>query len=393
MSENRAFVLLLIGNFFLLVAQIQSLSISFFEAQILYGAPSTIQTYSTFFLSFFGSNDYALRLPMIALHLFSMMLLYAISSHYTTRPYDKIWILLVYTLLPGVMSAALLVDNAGFKIALLFLFAYVYLKNKNYSLAVLPIFLLLDTTVIYFYLTIIIFELIRKNYSFALITGVLFLVSVWHFHSGIGGVPKGHFLDTLAIYTAIFSPIVFMYLFYVLYRRFIFKQRDLLWAISFSMFLFSLVLSFRQKVNIQEFAPYFMFAIPLAAQTFLHTYRVRLPQFRKRYGILFYSAFALLVVNFFAVLGSQIFYTWINDPQKHFSYPLHVAKELAKELKKEGFECVKSDFKMQERLRFYGIGECKRNVLSKELTKKGRKVTIRYMDIPIHTVYVTKVSK
>jgi hypothetical protein len=146
-------------------------------------------------------------------------------------------------------------------------------------------------------------------------------------------------------------------------------------------------------VNIQEFAPYLMFAIPLAAQTFLHTYRVRLPQFRKRYGVLFYSAFTLLVVNFFAVLGSQIFYAWVKNPQKHFSYPLHVAKELAKELENEGFECVKSDPKMQKRLRFYGIGECKRNVLSEESTKKGRKVTIRYIDVPIYTGYVTKVNK
>jgi hypothetical protein len=393
MNENRAFGLLLLGNFLLLLAQIQSLSISFFEAQLLYGDPCLVQSYSTFFLNFFGSNDYALRLPMIALHLASMVLLYAISSYYVVRPYDRIWILLVYSLLPGVMSAALLVNGAGFKIALLFLFTYMYLKNKNYSLLVLPLFLLLDPTVIYFYLTIVIFETIRKNYGYAATVGVLFIASVWYFHSGVGGTPQGHFLDTLAIYAAVFSPIVFMYLFYVLYRRFIFKQRDVLWAISFSMFLFSLILSFRQKVNVQEFAPYLMLSIPLAAQTFLHTYRVRLPQFRRRYRILFYSAFTLLVVNFLAVLGSQIFYAWIDVPQKHFSYPLHVAKELARELKKEGFGCVKSDSKMQQRLKFYGIRECRDTILSEEPTKKGTKVTIRYIDVPIYTVYVTKVSK
>ncbi len=393
MNENRAFVVLLLGNFLLLLAQIQSLSISFFEAQLLYGVPSAVQSYITFFLDFFGSNDYLLRLPMIVLHLASMALLYSISSYYVTRPYDRIWILLVYALLPGVMSAALLVNGAGFKIVLLFLFAYIYLKNKNYSLLVLPLFLLLDLTVIYFYLTIVIFEIIRKNYVYATSVGILFFGSIWYFHSGVGGIPEGHFLDTLAIYTAIFSPIVFMYLFYVLYRRFIFKQRDILWAISFSMFIFSLILSFRQKVNVEEFAPYLMLSIPLAAQTFLHTYRVRLPEFRRRYRILFYSAFTLLIVNFLAVLGSPIFYAWMDTPQKHFSYPLHVAKELARELKKEGFECVKSDFKMQQRLEFYGIQECQDNILSEELTKKATKVTIRYINVPIYTVYVTKVSK
>lgn len=393
MTENRAFGLLLVGNFLLLLAQIQSLSISFFEAQLLYGSASLIKSYSTFFLDIFGSNDYALRLPMIALHLTSMVLLYAISSYYVIRPYDKIWILLVYSLLPGVMSAALLVNGAGFKIALLFLFTYLYLKNKNYSLLVLPLFLLLDSTAIYFYLTIAIFEIIRKNYGYAATVGVLFIASVWYFHSGVGGTPQGHFLDTLALYSAVFSPIVFMYLFYVLYRRFIFKQRDVLWAISFSMFLFSLIISFRQRVNVQEFAPYLMLSIPLVAQTFLHTYRVRLPEFRSRYRILLYSAFTLLVMNFLAVLGSQIFYVWIDDSQKHFSYPLHVAKELAHELKNEGFRCVKSDSEMQQRLKFYGIHECRDPILSEEPTKKGTKVTIRYINVPIYTVYVTEVSK
>lgn len=393
MSENKAFTLLLLGNFLLLVAQIQSLSISFFEAQLLYGDLSTVQLFITFFLDVFGSNDYALRLPMVGLHLLSMILLYAISSHYVTRPYDRIWILLVYALLPGVMSAALLVNLAGLKIALLFLFVCVYLKNKNYSLLVLPFFLLLDTTVIYLYSTVVIFETIQKNYRYAAVTGALLFVSVWHFHSGIGGTPQGHFLDTLAIYAAIFSPIIFMYLFYVLYRRFIFKQRDILWAIAFGMFLFSLILSFRQKVNVQEFAPYLMLSIPLAAQTFLHTYRVRLPEFRKRYKLLFYSAFVLLLVNILAVLGNRIFYIWIANPQKHFSYPMHVAKELAQELKEEGFVCLKSDPKMQERLRFYGIHECRKDVLSEEADKRGKKVTISYIDVPIYTGYVTEINK
>ena len=103
-------------------------------------------------------------------------------------------------------------------------------------------------------------------------------------------------------------------------------ERDLVWMIASSMFIISLLLSFRQKVNIQDFAPYLMVALPLAAQTFFHTYRVRLPIFRRRYRLLFYSAFTLLVVNALAVFFNQWLYQWIKNPKDHFSYSMHVAK-------------------------------------------------------------------
>ncbi len=58
------------------------------------------------------------------------------------------------------------------------------------------------------------------------------------------------------------------------------------------------------------------------------------------------------------------------------------------------FLAVKADDeKMQLRLSFYGIKECKETRLSEEKDKKGKKVTISYIDVPIYTAYVTKVNK
>lgn len=393
MSERKIFAALLGINLLILLAQIPGLSISYHEARILYGDPSFLKSVMTLFLNLFGSNDYVLRLPMIGFHLISAILLYLISGYYVSRKYDRIWILAIYLLLPGVTSAALLVNIAGVKIAILFTFVYLYLRFNNWALAVLPLFLILDSTAIYFYVSVAVYAFTRRNYVLMGFSLLLFSGAIFYFDPGIGGVPEGRFLDALAIYAAIFSPLVFIYLFYVLYRRFIANERDLLWIIASSMFLVSLLLSFRQKVNIQDFAPYIMVALPLAAQTFFHTYRVRLPIFRRRYRLLFYAAFSLLVLNAFAVLFNHWFYKWIEKPRNHFSYTMHVAKELANTLKDENIRCVTTNKKMQLRLHFYGIEQCSSTILSNNKESNSKKVTISYIDVPIYTVYVTKVNK
>jgi hypothetical protein len=393
MSERGIFISLLGINFFILAAQIQGLSISFFEANILYGEPSFLKSYSTFFLNIFGFNDYALRLPMIFIHLFTTTLLYGISGYYVSRTNDRLWIIFIYLLLPGVTSAALLLNVAGFKIAAVFIFVYAYLRFGYWALAVLPFFMLLDATAIFFYLTVASYGLIHKKWEMGVASLGLMIVSVLFFGLDVGGIPEGHFLDALGIYSAIFSPVVFIYLFYVLYRRYMSNERDLIWMIASSMFLISLILSFRQKVDIQDFAPYLMVALPLAAQTFFHTYRVRLPIFRRRYRLLFYSAFSLLILNALVVFFNQWLYQWIKNPQSHFSYPMHVAKELANELRKENVECVSTNEKMEKRLHFYGISHCESTLLSETRIPSAKKVTVSYIDIPIYTVYVTKVNK
>lgn len=394
MREHKIFALFLGINFLILVAQIQGLSISFYEANILYGDSSLLKSFSTFFLNIFGSNDYALRIPMILIHLIATTLLYLISSYYVSRPNDKLWIIFIYLLLPGITSSALLVNIAGLKIVTLFAFVYMYLRFNNWSLMLLPLFMMLDATAIFLYFSIAMFGISRKQWVTAGVSLGLLIVAIFFFGVDLSGRPQGRFLDALAIYSAIFSPVVFIYLFFVLYRRYMTHERDLIWMIASSMFIISLLLSFRQKVNIQDFAPYLMVTLPLAAQTFFHTYRVRLPMFRRRYRLLFYSAFTLLMVNALAVFFNQWLYQWIKDPKDHFSYSMHVAKELAHTLKENKISCVNGDDeKMQLRLHFYGIKECKGTLLSEKRNRKGKKVTISYINIPIYTAYVTKVNK
>ncbi|MFY9143724.1 hypothetical protein [Sulfuricurvum sp.] len=393
--RERVFFLALLGiNLLILVLQIKGLSIGYHEAQILYGDTSPLQVLISASLHFFGHNDYALRIPMIFLHLFSVVLLYGISKHYLVRESDRLWIVLIYILLPGVTSAALLVDNAGLIITSLFLFGYLYLNYGRYALGLLPLLIGIDPVFAYLFFAIALYGVYRKDYFYGVSGAIALSISLSVYGIHVGGLPESRFLDALGVYAAIFSPIVFIYLFYVLYRRMIAKEWDLIWMIAMSAFVISLLLSFRQKVEIQTFAPFLLLALPLAAQTFLHTYRIRLREFRGRYQFLFYSAFAILLLNVLAVFFNQWLYRFMEDPSRHFSYPMHIAKELSGVLHENNIQCIDAkDNKLQLRLRFYGITHCENFRLEKETTRQSKKVTISYINTPVYETYVTKVNK
>jgi hypothetical protein len=394
MREKVLFLALLGINFLILILQIKGLSIGYHEAQILYGERSPLQLLISSSLYFFEQNDYMLRVPMIVLHLLSVILLYGISKHYVSRENDRLWIVLIYILLPGVTSAALIVDNAGLVIASLFLFVYIHLNFGRYALGLIPILLIIDPAFAYLFFALSLYGLYRKEYLYTSLGAVALIVSLSLYGIHVGGSPESRFLDALGVYTAIFSPIVFIYLFYVLYRRMISKEWDLIWMISMSAFMISLLLSFRQKVEIQTFAPFLLLALPLAAQTFLHTYRIRLREFRGRYRFLFYTAFTLLVLNVLAVFFNHYFYRFLSNPTHHFSYPMHVAKELSAVLHHDNIKCIDAgNEKLQLRLRFYGITHCEAYRLENEMAPRSKKVTISYIKKPIYEMYVTKVNK
>lgn len=393
--REKAFLLALLGiNGLILFLQIKGLSIGYHEAEILYGERSFLQLLISSSIHFFGQNDYALRMPMIGLHLVSLLLLYGISKHFVSRESERLWIVFVYVLLPGVTSAALVVDSAGLIIALLFLFAYIYLNYGRYALALGSILILVDSSFAYLFFALILYGINRRDHIYTLFGIIALILSLSIYGIHVGGTPESRFLDALGVYTAIFSPIVFIYLFYVLYRRMIAKEWDLIWMIAMSAFMISLLLSFRQKVEIQIFAPFLLLALPLAAQTFLHTYRIRLREFRGRYRILFYTAFILLIANALAVFFNHYFYRFLSDPTRHFSYPMHVVKELSSVLHHNDIRCINAgNEKLQLRLRFYGITQCEDYRLDREIHLGAKKVTISYTEKPIYEIYVTKVNK
>lgn len=379
----------------ILLFQASTLSISSHEVGLLYGDFSFIQYIVNQSLHIFGTNDVALRTPMILLHFLSALLLYEISKNYLVDKRNRIWLLVIFILLPGVLSSALLVDSAGLSIFGLLLFVYIYERfSINHTYLLLLVFSLLDGVFVYLFISLIVYSLYKKNKLY-LIANIAFLIlSLFLYGIKTEGSPEGHLIDTIGLYAAIFTPVIFIYIFYILYRRFLSKDMNVLWFISSVPLLISLLLSFRQNIVIENFAPYLIIALPLSAQTFYAAYRVRLKPFRIKYKIIFALSALFLSINFIVVLFNRELYLFIEKPDKHFARKMHIAKELASELKIRGVNCISNKDLMAQRLMFYGIGNCDTYQLIEQDLDDNEKnnVTISYKYRPIYKAIVTNIN-
>ena len=393
---NRFFILFLILGLdaLFLLYETSQLSIGYTETTVLNGSFSVLQQIEEISFYIFGKNDFALRFPMIILHLLSAVLLFNLSKQYLKYDRDRLWLVVVFILLPGVLSSSIVVNNAGLVIFSLFLYLNLYKINSYFRYFLLLPLWFVSPSMIFLYLGLSIYSIKEKDYKFTLLNIGLFLSSLYIFGFDTTGLPKGHFLDTLAICSAIFTPIVFIYIFYILYRRYITSQEDVLWYISATALVLSLLLSFRQRLHLEDFAPYILVALPLAGQTFYHSYRVRLKQFRGTYKILFVLSLLFLSLNATAIFFNKYFYRVLKDPTEHFAYEMHIAKDLAQKLQEQKLTCIDAnDKKMQTRLSFYGVGYCQKNKLLSQKSDNEQSVTIRYKGAKVYEAYVTKINK
>ncbi|MBU1642737.1 hypothetical protein KKE54_05195 [bacterium] len=391
--RERIILFILLGfDALVLFYEVSTLSITAREVNILYHSHSFLHYLTQLSLTVFGQNDYALRLPMIFFHLLSVLLLYRVSKPYVRRDSDRLWLVLVYMLLPGVISSALLVDNAAIMIAALFFLLYLYQLKSPLIPFVLVALLGIDGAFVFLYFALFIYALNKNSRFYMGLNGLLFFAAYYLYGFDTMGKPSGHFLDTMGLYATIFSPVIFIFLVYVLYRKMISKEYDITLYVSGVVFVVSLLLSFRQRIHIEHFAPYMMLLLPLAAQSFFSSYRVRLRPFRGRYRVLIVVGFSVLVFHFFLLLLNKGLYLFLDDPQHHFAYNTHIVKELSGELKAKGIACASvKNRNLQERLKFYGITSCPDNILVAAPLKEASDVTVRYSGRIVAAYNVTKI--
>ena len=396
--KTKIILSLLLGiDVLILLYQSTQLSISASEAKILYGNISFLQLATQFWLHIFENKDIGLRIFMIILHIIDALLLYKISKHYVKQERNRIWLIIVFLLLPGSLSSALIVSHASIIIFGLFLYIYLSFKTTTRNLyLLLLVYLVIEPGFSYLFLGLSIYNIFYKRKMATLYTLSLYFISIAMYGFVAHGAPSGHFLDTLGVYSAIYSPIVFVYLFYTLYRQFLIKKLDQIWFIATTAFIISIILSFRQRINLEYFAPYLMIVLPLAAQTFIRSYRVRLKVHRKRYKFLFITAFIFLFINALVVFFHKELYLILENPKKHFAYNVDIAAPLAMQLKQNNIDCitVANDKDMQLRLQFYNIEKCDKFILREiPITEeKDTNVTIRYKNKILYKADVTKLN-
>lgn len=391
-TSKLLFNILLAVVLFALLFTANNLSISYKEALNIFVNTSVLSIISNTSIYLFGQNDIALRLPFLIFYFLSIFLMFTLTKNFFKKESDRYISIILFMLLPGLLSASLLINSAIVVTFLTLLYIYYYEKNKKHCYVLLLLFLFVDNSFAIFFLALFFYAIRNKDSKLIVTSIILFGLSMFIYGFETGGKPRGFLVDTFAIYASIFSPLLFIYFFYTVYRNGIKKERSLIWYIATTSLIFSLVFSLRQRIYIEDYAPFVVIFIPYMVKSFFHSLRVRLPQFRYRH---YYTSGIVTIVFVFSVLIIFInkpFYLFLEKPKKHFIYKHDIAKQLAKKLKAKGInEISTNDKKLLLRLKFYGIKNgSKYTLVRKKLDNHDFKISIDYCGRSIFTAYITK---
>ena len=336
--------------------------ISAHEAKILYTSNDIVGTLirwgDSLDAGFLGLRSIFLVFGFLAIGLF-----YELSKSHFQKSENVYLSTLIFMLLPGILTGITLANVAIIVLPLVLLFVLLY--EKGYYLLLPPIMLALffiHEASIIFFVAVLLYSVMHREKKLAIFS-LSFLLAFVYLAKGIeiGGRPSGHFAEIFGLYATVFSPLLFLYFFYAMYRILL-RHRDkktLIWYISFTALAFSLLLSIRQRVHITDFAPYVMIAIVLMLDVFNHSIGVRLPQFQKRYRRGFIVVMSFLALSVFLIVGHKLLYLVLEDPKRHFAHRIYKPYLLAQELKSEGIECYDGAHGRERyQLRYYDILPC-----------------------------------
>ncbi len=330
------------------------------EAKIFYTSEDIVST-----LMHWGDNILGgfigLRLFFILLGFITIALFYKLSRRYFTKCEDAYIATLLFMFLPGILTAVTLANVAILVLPLVLFFVLMYERGSYWSLpfVMLALFFIHEASIIFF-AALLLYGFVHKDKKLSILSAA-FLFAFVYFAKGIeiGGRPSGHFVEIFGLYASVFSPLLFLYFFYAMYRILLREKKTLLWYISFTALAFSLLLSIRQRVYLTDFAPYVTISIILMLDVFNNSVHVRLPEFQKAYKIGFYMVVSLLALSVAVIVSHKATYELFSDSNKHFAKRIYKPYYRAKRLKKEQISCYKhSRGRERYQLQYYNILPC-----------------------------------
>lgn len=359
------------------------LNIGDFEVSYLQNS-NLINYVSNFFFSILGKSNFSLRLLSLIFSFFSILLYAKIAKHYFKSTKEINFTLIIFSLMPGFIIASLFYNKSIYLIFLTLLFIYTFLYYRFFSYILLALYTFLDYSFVSLYFGLVFYSIYKKDTRFLIYSLLLLMINANYFHYDINGHPQGHFLNLFIVYLAIFSPFVFVYFLYAILKTF--KKPNLLWFISTFALLFSIILSFRQKIRIDDYAPFVIISVVFMIKVFLNDYRVRLKIFRKPFKLLFVFLFSSLILFDLFLLSSKYFFN------KKIFFQFNYSQEVAKFLKKENINYIYcNDKTFCKKLYFYGLQ--KGTVYYIEFDKKNKKVSILHNGIKLYDKSVSKLYK
>ncbi|RVZ41151.1 glycosyltransferase family 39 protein [Helicobacter pylori] len=356
----------------------EEISISYNEAKDFFYSNAWFIQIAQKSTEILGQNDLALRLPFLIAHLINMFLFYLIGRKILKKPKDALYVVLTYALLPGVNLFAILLAKSVLVLSLGLLVSYLYIKTQKIPYLTLSACAFLDGAFIPLLLGVFAYALRKRYFKSAIFILVVLIVNTALFSGSFNkGLPSGYFIDTCLELMLLYSPLLFLYYPYTLYKALLDKKPSLLAFMSASGWLFPLLLSMRQEIDLRTFAPLALIGLPLFIKSVLNSLRVRLKEFRGQYYLRVFSLYLLMLTETLFLWGSKI--SGANEKllNRHF-----LAKEVATALQLRGIHQIRTnDKQLALRLQFYGIKEGGRlRLINTKISKKRPDITIIYAD-------------
>ena len=330
------------------------------EAKIFYTSEDLLATLmhwgDTFVGVFIG-----LRFFFVLAGFLTVSLFYELSRRYFDKREDAYMATVLFMFLPGILTATTLVNVAILVLPLVLLFVLMYERGSFWILPfiMLALFFIHEASIIFF-VSLLLYALVHKDKKLA-ISSAAFLIAFVYLSKGIeiGGGPSGHFVEIFGLYASVFSPLLFLYFFYAMYRILLREKKTLLWYISFTALAFSLLLSIRQRIVLTDFAPYVLISVILMLDVYNKSVRVRLPEFQKRYKRAFTVVIVFLGLSTSLIVFHKVTYILSSNSNKHFAKRIYKPYFLAKKLKSEDAPCYEGvRGRARYQLRYYDILPC-----------------------------------
>jgi hypothetical protein len=333
------------------------------EVKILLSDSYTIGHLIASWVHRFTDEAFGIRAIFTLFGMVNLYLYYRLLSMRISDGRDRLFILTLYMILPGVLASSVLVNDAVVAITLTLLFILSYDgKATMSSYIALALLLFTDTAVMSLYLSLSIYLFFKKEYPLFIYSVTLFILSLFMGSFTISGRPEGHFLELMGLYAAIFSPLMFIYFFYSLYRVAFQGDRDMLWYISFTALAVSMLLSVRQKISITDFSPYLLIGFVIAVEVYFGSMRVRMKRFGRGYRIAGGVVISTMAISSAILVFHHPLYRVLGNPHSFFVSKIYEPYDYMHSLPDSGADRCYDRERISGRYRkvmeFYSIPQC-----------------------------------
>ncbi len=332
------------------------------EAILFYSSDDFVSRLMHFGDSLIGGH-LGLRFVFLITGFISIGLFFVVANDTLRNKKDAMFATAIFAMLPGIITASVLANVAIMVLASILIYLIAH-HREWYILEIIALtaLFLLHSASILFFVAIALYGAMNKEKR-TLFFGSAFVIILLFLGRGIeiGGIPKGHFIEIFAIYASLFSPFIFLYFMYVIYRIWLGKEKSIIWYISSIALFFSLLLSIRQRIVITDFAPYILIGTVLMVQIYYQSMRVRLPSLQNVYKRGLLASLAVLIFSVLLIVSQPLIFNATHNLDFNFAPQVYRPYLLSQQLKASGKHCYDTK-KTKERyqLQYYGIISCKK---------------------------------